>query len=51
MIIKLNSAFGYARHKETKVSKPLTHKEKVNADRLFMIILLIITIIAAVAIV
>ena len=51
MIIKLNSPFAYARHKETKVAKRLTFKEKVNADRLFMMILLIITIIAAVVIV
>ena len=51
MIIKLTSPFAYARHKETKVAKPLSHKEKVNADRLFMMILLIITIVAAVVIV
>lgn len=51
MIIKLTSPFAYARHKETKVAKPLSHKEKVNADRLFMIILLMITIVAAVVIV
>ena len=48
MIIKLQSPFTYARHKEAKVVKPLTYKEKVNADRLFMMILLMLTIIGAV---
>lgn len=51
MIIKLHSPITYARHKEARVAKPLTVKEKVKADRLLMIILLILTIIGAIVIV
>lgn len=48
MIIKLNTPFYLARQKEEKVTKPLTVKDKVKADRLFMMILLILTIVGAV---
>lgn len=51
MIIKLHSPFAYTRQKDTRAAKPLTFNDKVNADRLFMMILLTITIIAAVLIV
>lgn len=48
MIIKLHSPFTYARHKEEKVVKPLTLKERVKADRIFMAIILVLTIIGSV---
>lgn len=48
MIIKLNIPFYLARQKEEKITEPPTFKEKVKADRLFMIILLILTIVGAV---
>ncbi|WP_169306789.1 hypothetical protein [Pedobacter polaris] len=48
MIIKLHTPFTYARHKEEKITKPLTLQEKVKADRIFMAILLMLTIIGAV---
>ena len=48
MIIKLNPSLIYARHKEAKKTKPLTKQDKVKADRLFMTILLILTIIGAI---
>lgn len=48
MIIKLNTPLYLASQKEEKVTKPLTVKEKVKADRLFMMILLILTIVGAV---
>lgn len=49
MIIKLPFHFTYARHKEEKVAKPLTLKEKIKADRIVMTILLVIMITLAVA--
>ncbi len=48
MIIKLPISFSYARHKEEKISKPLTQKERVAADRLVMILLFLFTVIGAV---
>lgn len=48
MIFKLQTPYTYARHKEEKVVKPLTHKDRVNADRLVMLILLVIAITTAV---
>jgi hypothetical protein len=49
MIIKLPIHFTYARHKEEKVVKPLTLKEKVKADRIVMTIMMLIMIALAIA--
>ena len=48
MIIKLPISFSYARHKEARVLKPLTQKQRIAADRLVMILLFLVTIIVAV---
>lgn len=44
MIIKLPITFGYARHKEAKIVQPLTHKDRIKADRLVMVLLFLMTI-------
>ncbi|WP_200911877.1 hypothetical protein [Pedobacter sp. Hv1] len=48
MIIKLHSPYTYARHKEGKVVSPVSHKDRVNADRIVMLILLLIAITTAI---
>jgi hypothetical protein len=49
MIIKMQSVlFPYARHREEKKRVVLTKKDRVNADRVVMIFLFAITIVAAV---
>jgi hypothetical protein len=49
MIIKLAIPFTtYARHRQEKVVKPITYKERVKADRLVMVILLLMTIAGAI---
>ena len=49
MIIKVQSLlFPFARQREEKKPVVLSKKDKVNADRIVMIFLLILTIIAAV---
>ncbi|WP_316769026.1 hypothetical protein [Pedobacter frigiditerrae] len=49
MIIKLPIHFSYARHKEARVHKPLTLKEKIKADRIVMTIMMLIMITLAIA--
>jgi hypothetical protein len=49
MIIKLNTPLSlFVRQKEKAASKPLTRKEKIEADRIVMSALLLLAIIAAV---
>lgn len=48
MIIKLPIHFTYARHKEEKIVKPLTLKEKIRADRIVLTILLLVMITLAI---
>lgn len=48
MIIKLNTPFSFARQKEEKVKKPLTHTEKVNADRVILLFILMFTIVGVI---
>ncbi len=47
MIIKLQSPFSYARHKETRLIKPLTYKERIKADRIVLAIIFLMVIIGA----
>jgi hypothetical protein len=49
MIIKLNTPLSlFVRQKEKAASKPLTRKDKIEADRIVMGILLVLAIISAV---
>jgi hypothetical protein len=48
MIIKLSIPFLYARHKEARIPKPLTYKERIKADRLVMAILFLLTIVGTI---
>lgn len=49
MIIKLNTPLSlFVRQKEKATSKPLTLKDKIEADRIVMGILLVLAIISAV---
>lgn len=48
MLFKLPINFTYARHKTEKVAKPLSLKQKIKADRIVMLVLLLIAITAAV---
>ena len=49
MIIKLPIPFiPYARHKEVKIVKPLTYKDRLVADRIAMVVLLVMTIVGAI---
>ena len=48
MLFKLPISFTYARHKAEKVAKPLSLKKKIKADRIVMLVLLLIAITAAV---
>ena len=47
MIIKLHTPFSFARQKETKVKRSTNRAERIKADRLVMVILLLMTIIGA----
>jgi hypothetical protein len=48
MIIKLPIPFTYARHKEARVTKPLTKQDRIKADRMVMILLFLFAIVGAV---
>ncbi len=48
MIIKLPIPFIYAKHKEARIAKPLTHKDRVKSDRLVMAIIFLLTIIGSI---
>jgi len=48
MIIKLPIPFIYARHKEARVTKPLTRSERIKADRLAMLFLFVVAIVGAI---
>lgn len=48
MIIKLHTAVDYARHKEARIAKTLTRKDKIKGDRLVMVFLFLLTIVGAV---
>jgi hypothetical protein len=48
MIIKLPIPFIYARHKEARITKPLTHQERIKADRFVMAILFLLTIVGTI---
>jgi hypothetical protein len=47
MIIKLPIPFFYARHKETRINKPLTKQDRIKSDRLVMILLFVLVIVGA----
>ena len=49
MIIKLNSTDSISRQREETINNTLTREDRINGDRLVMVILFLLTIVAATA--